>query len=135
MAGYVRRVAAVALGVALTAGGVTGCGRTQGSQADVKRDSGQDLDLYRPGDIAVYNKFRMPGALLSRPPKDLADGVQKSTAVVVAEVTGVRQTRVVGPPEGRLPMAAVVLRTIEVLEGEVRPELKEVVVELLPHRP
>ncbi|MFC6884235.1 MULTISPECIES: hypothetical protein [Actinomadura] len=90
-----------------------------------------ELDAYRSENVRFFNRFRMPGALLVKPPRDLAAGARKATAVIVAEVADVRRTRVVGPSEARVPMTGVVLRPVETLHGRLRPELNEVVVEFL----
>ncbi|MBB4773915.1 hypothetical protein [Actinomadura livida] len=87
------------------------------------------LDTHHPENAAFFERFRMPNALLVGPPENLAAGADAATAVIVAEVADVRRTRVVGPPEARVPMTGVVLRPVETLHGKLRPELKDVVVE------
>jgi hypothetical protein len=84
------------------------------------------IDRYDPRDLTFYRQFRWGDAIeLARPPKDLRAAVQKSTAVVLAQIVDVRGTRNVGEPP--IEMSAFVLRPVDVISGRLRPELAGVV--------
>ncbi|TDC62996.1 hypothetical protein E1200_23790 [Actinomadura sp. GC306] len=108
------------------------CGNGDGAapqNESTRPNTAAGLDTHHPGNVAFFKQFRMPNALLVKPPENLAAGADTATAVIVAEVADVRRTRVVGPPEARVPMTGIVLRPVETLHGKLRPELKDVIVE------
>lgn len=107
----------------------TACGGAATSETVAAQVAADELDVHRPGDISFFKRLQMPGALLARPPQDLMAGTKAATAVIIAEVTDVRPTRVVGPPGSDLPLIGVVLRPLETLHGRLQPELKDVIVE------
>lgn len=129
------QLGAVALATAL---GATGC---TGSSVDpvVGADGGSGsnrIQLERSldaDDLAFFDPTVLAGALLTPPPRDLAEGVDVSTTVLVAEIVDVRATRVlVGETENdRLEMLGLVLRPAEVVHGQLLNQQNEVVVEFL----
>jgi hypothetical protein len=69
--------------------------------------------------MAFYESLRLEGALLAPPPADVPAATEASTAVVVAQIKDVATERVIGD----LQTTGIHLRVVEVLSGELRPEL------------
>lgn len=76
------------------------------------------VDRYRAGDLAFYEAFAYPEGAQVEVYTALDDMLTQATAVVLAQVTDVRITRVVGPtPAEALPYVGVTIRPVEVLSG------------------
>jgi hypothetical protein len=116
---------------------IAGCGQpssTPVAPAAASEAKASDLDTYRGGDLAFFERFKLENALTLPPPASVSVAAEQSTAVVLAEVADVEngQTIVGDGTHDVMAKVGVVLRNVEVLDGALQPELKgRVVVELM----
>ena len=116
-----------AFAVAATLAGVTmvlradGVGSTGTAVPEtVARSTATSTDEHRPADLAFYEAFSYPEGAQTEVYTSLGDALSGATAVVLAQVTDVRVTRLVGPsPAEALPYVGVTIRPIEVLGGSL----------------
>lgn len=125
-----NRTRMVLTAVAVLAAGAA-CGRTTTSGAQRAErphaagpvaQSVKGIDAFHRDDQRFFAAFTYPEAAESEVYETLDEALGSATAVVVAQVTGVRVTRLVGEtPEDALPYMGVSLRPIEVLRGALPP--------------
>jgi len=121
-----RRIAALAGCVMFMTVVTTGCGgeSVSGTNAAPIAPAADEIDLYQPGAADFYRSFRMEGARSAEYYETLKEAVPAASAVVVAEITGIKQTRIIQGEmaDDRLPMIGVILRPVDVLAGQLPPE-------------
>jgi hypothetical protein len=104
-----------------------GCGQAVGAGGaaePVNTTVASTLDQYSAQDLEFFEPVKPgEGVILRSQPASLAKALERSTATVVATVTGVEPGRTIHD----LQFLVVELKVTEVLEGALRPELNGVV--------
>lgn len=122
---------------------LVGCGSGQNERSDPagsdpRADASEPArsvisDPFLAKDLSFFGEARPEAVALPRPPVDLAEAVELSSAVVIAEVTDVVHTRtLVGEtPTDVIDMIGVVIQPTETIRGRLPSNSDEVVVEFL----